>query len=63
MSEKPLFRIDKDLLSLEPIKLFLESRKDIEMNSLLRISSDCTRIFYYKNIDGKKVLTSEMINV
>lgn len=63
MPDKPIFRIEKDLLALEPIQLFLESRKDIEMNSLLKISSDTVRVFYYKNIDGKKVLTSELINV
>lgn len=63
MSEKPFYRIEKDLLALEPVQLFLESREDIEMNSLLKISSDTVRIFYYKKIDGRKVLTSELINI
>ena len=60
IKDKPMFRVEKELLNLQPVKDFLIAN-DVEVDGLHCISRGIARIFYYKNIDGKKIMTSELI--
>ena len=60
MTEKPAFRIDKDLLKNDEVLIFLDEHPLLNIQGLIKISYDTIRIFYN---DEQKRLTSELIKI
>ena len=60
MTEKPAFRIDKNLLKIDEVLIFMDEHPLLDIQGLMAISSDTIRVFYH---DKQKRLTSELIKI
>jgi len=61
--EKTYFRIEKELYQLDSVKNFLAANPDLDVQGLLKISSDTVRVFhYFIDSNGEKKMTSQLIN-
>jgi hypothetical protein len=61
MIDKTYFRLEAELLELDCVKTYLANNPDLNIQGLLMVSDRTIRIFFYKDVDNKKVMSSELI--